>query len=91
MNDSKLRRRVTAVPLHAKQALSGGRGIALPILDLGVRRGWVVSTMPRLVYSMERDPVAGWAMGPVWTGPEDLASTWVRTPDRPARSESLYL
>jgi hypothetical protein len=43
----------------------------------------------------ERDPVpivqeAGWAPGPVWTGVENLASTGIRSPDRPARSESLY-
>jgi len=33
----------------------------------------------------------GWAgPGPVWTGAENLASTGIRSPDRPARSESLY-
>jgi hypothetical protein len=42
-----------------------------------------------------KDPVpvvyeAGWAPGPVWTGAENLASTGIRFPDRPARSESLY-
>jgi len=29
---------------------------------------------------------AGWAAGPVWTGVENLASTGIRYPDRPARS-----
>jgi hypothetical protein len=29
----------------------------------------------------------GWAPGPVWTGVENLASTGIRSPDRPARSE----
>ena len=38
-----------------------------------------------------KDPVpivqqAGWAPGPVWTGAENLASTEIRSPDRPARS-----
>ena len=33
---------------------------------------------------------AGWAPGPVWTGAEYLAPTEIRSPDRPARSESLY-
>jgi len=33
---------------------------------------------------------AGWAPGPVWTGAENLASTGIRSPDRPARSQSLY-
>jgi hypothetical protein len=33
---------------------------------------------------------AGWAPGPVWTAAENLASTGIRSPDRPARSKSLY-
>jgi hypothetical protein len=33
---------------------------------------------------------AGWAPGPVWTGAENLASTGIRSLDRPARSQSLY-
>ena len=42
-----------------------------------------------------KDPVpivqeAGWAPGPVWTGAENLAATGIRSPDRPACSESLY-
>ena len=41
------------------------------------------------------DPVpivqeAGWSPGPVWTGAENLAPTGIRSPDRPAHSESLY-
>jgi hypothetical protein len=28
--------------------------------------------------------------GPVWTGAENLAPTGIRSPDRPARSKSLY-
>jgi len=28
--------------------------------------------------------------GTVWTGTENLATTGIRSPDRPARSESLY-
>jgi hypothetical protein len=27
---------------------------------------------------------------PIWTGAENLASTGIRTPDRPARSKSLW-
>ena len=43
----------------------------------------------------EKDPVhivpeAGRAPRPVWTGAENLATTGIRSPDRPARSESLY-
>ena len=42
-----------------------------------------------------KDPIrivqeAGWTPGPVWTGAENLASTGIRSPDRPARSQSLY-
>jgi hypothetical protein len=32
----------------------------------------------------------GKAPGPVWKGIENLARTGIRSPDRPARSESLY-
>jgi hypothetical protein len=31
-----------------------------------------------------------WAPGPAWTGAENLSLTGIRSPDRPARSESLY-
>jgi len=42
-----------------------------------------------------KDPVpivqeAVWAPEPVWTGAENLASTGIRSPGLPARSESLY-
>ena len=42
-----------------------------------------------------KDPVpivqeAAWAPGPVWTGAENLAPTGIRSPDRSARSQSLY-
>jgi hypothetical protein len=57
--------------------------------------GWVVNSTPRPLYPRERDtvPIAqgtGWDPGRVWTGAEYLASTGIRSPDRPARSESLY-
>ena len=47
------------------------------------------------VLTPENDPVpivqeAGWALGPVWTGAGNLARTGIRSPDCPARSESLY-
>jgi hypothetical protein len=55
----------------------------------------VVNATPRSIYLRERDPVTivqkdGWALGPVWTGAENLAPTMIRSPNRPARSESLY-
>jgi hypothetical protein len=33
---------------------------------------------------------AGWVPGSVWTGAGNLASTGIRSPDRPTRSQSLY-
>jgi hypothetical protein len=55
----------------------------------------VVSSTPRPYFTPGKDPVpivqeAGWAPGPVWTGAENLAPTGIRSPDRPARSQSLY-
>jgi hypothetical protein len=54
-----------------------GRGIALPFLDRGNRRGWVVNSTPQPLFTPGKDPVpivqeAGWASGPVWTA-ENLA------------------
>ena len=42
-----------------------------------------------------KDPVpivqeAAWAPGPVWPGVENLAPIGIRSPDRPAHSQSLY-
>jgi hypothetical protein len=71
------------------------KGIALPFLDHGTRRGWGVSLKSRPLFTPGKDPVpilqeAGWAPQPVWTGAENLAPTGIRSPDRPARSKSLY-
>ena len=73
----------------------GSRGIALPFLDHGTRRGWGVSVTPRPLFTPGKDPVpivqeAGWSPGPVWTGAENLAPTGIRSPDPLARSQSLY-
>jgi len=73
----------------------GSRGIALLFLDHGTRGGWRFSVTPRPLFIPGKDPVpivqeAGWAPGPVWTGAENLAPTRIRSPDRPARSQSLY-
>ena len=53
--------------------------------------GWVVNAH----FTPGKNPVsivkeARWAPGPVWMGAENLAHTGIRSPDRPARSESLY-
>jgi hypothetical protein len=64
--------------------------------NLGARWGWVVSATPWPLYPRETDPVpivyeAEWGPGPVWTDTENLTPhTAIRTPDLPARSESLY-
>jgi hypothetical protein len=54
----------------------------------------VFSATPRMLYPRERSGThcteAGWAPGPVWTGAENLAPTGIRSPDRPAHSQSLY-
>jgi hypothetical protein len=42
------------VPRNRPEGPEGGRGIALVFLDLGARRGWVVSTTPRPLYHWER-------------------------------------
>jgi len=65
-------------------ALRVGRGIALLFHDRGTRRGWVVSSTPRLHFTPGKDPVtiaqeAGWAPGPVWTGAENFAPTGIRS------------
>ena len=71
------------------------RGIALLLHDLGIEDGGGWSTPRHGRFTPRKDPVpivqeAGWAPGPVWTGAENLAPTGIRSPDRPARSESLY-
>jgi hypothetical protein len=54
-----------------------------------------VSVTPRPLFTLGKDPVpivqeAEWAPGPEWTGAENLAHTGIRSPVRPARSQSLY-
>jgi hypothetical protein len=71
-----------------------GGVIALLFLDLGARRWVVVSTTPRPLYPRERPGThctEGWVVlraGLVLC--ENLAPTGIRSPDRPARSQSLY-
>ena len=78
-----------------RTAYRASRGIALPFHDHGTKRGWGVSVTPWPLFIPGKDPVpivqeAGWAPGPVWTGAENLVPTGTRSPDRPARSQSLY-
>ena len=78
-----------------RTAHRGSRCIALPFNDHGTRRGWGVSVTPWPLFTLGKNllPIVqetGWAPGSVWTGVENLASTGIRSPDRPARSQSLY-
>jgi len=56
--------------------------------------GWVVNATPRPLYPRDRRGthcIGGWVgPRPVWTGAENLAPTGIPSPDRPARSDSLY-
>jgi len=64
-------------------------------LTTALEGGEGVNVTPRPLFAHGKDPVpivqeAGWDPGPVWTGAENLAPTGIRSPDRPARSQSLY-
>jgi hypothetical protein len=79
----------------SRTAHRGSRGIALLFHDYGNSRGWGVNFTSRPLFTPGKDPVlivqeAEWAPGLVWTGVENLASTGIRSPDFPARSQSLY-
>ena len=55
----------------------------------------MVSVTPRPFFTPGKDSVpfvqeAGWDPGLVWIGAENLAPTGIRSPDRPALSQSLY-
>jgi len=76
-------------------ALRGSTGIALLFLDHGIRRGWGVSVTTLPLFTPGKDPVptvqeAGWAPGLVWTSVEYLTPATIRSPDCPARIQSLY-
>ena len=71
--------------------MQGGIPLCIPDNHL-----WVMCQRhaPAAVYPT-KDPVpivqeAGWAPGPVWAVAENLAPTGIRSPDRPARNQSLY-
>jgi hypothetical protein len=80
-----------------RTAHRGRKGILVALLfhDHGTRRVWGFSVTPRPLFTPKKDlePIvqeAGWAPTPVWTGAENLAPTGIQSPDRPARSQSLY-
>jgi hypothetical protein len=81
-------------PCTGRTAHRGSRGLALPFIDHGTRRGAGSASRPGRPLP-RKDPVpvvqeAGWAPGLVWTGAENLVPTRIRSLDRPARSQSLY-
>jgi hypothetical protein len=69
-------------------------GTAQLFLNRSTRRGCVVSITPWPPLPRERPGThctGGWVgPGAVCVGAENLASTGIRSPDLPARSESLY-
>ena len=76
-----------------RTAHRGSRDIALLFHDHGTRRGYGVRVMLRPLFTPWKDPVpivqeAGWTPGLVWTGAENLVPTGIRSPDRPALSQS---
>jgi hypothetical protein len=80
-----------------QQATKAQRGVEVYLysfLNLGVRWGGCSTPRPGR-FTSRKDPVpivqeVGWAPGPVGTGVENLVPTEIRSPDRPARSQSLY-
>jgi hypothetical protein len=89
--------KVKFFPKHATQAENRNSGIAILILNLSDRAGWVINAMPWLIHSLEAAPAPivqkpGWAPGPVWMGAEKrkcLSLTGVQTLNHPAHSQSL--
>jgi hypothetical protein len=71
---------------------SGGK--ALLFLDFSSRRGgWSAPRPGRFTPGKDQDPLvheAVFAPGPLWTCAKNIASTGIRSPDRPAHSQSLY-
>jgi len=56
---------------------------------------WVINATVQPLYPRQRDTVSivqetEWVPASVWTSAEYLATTRIRSSDRPARSESLY-
>jgi hypothetical protein len=80
---------------QATKALRESRGIALLGFWTSALEGGEASASRPGRFLPPKDPVpmvqkVGWASGPVWAGAGNLASTEIRSPDRPARSQSLY-
>jgi hypothetical protein len=81
--------------LHLEEKLFFPEDTTLLFLGHGTIRGWGVSVKRRPLFTSGKNLVpivqeAGWAPRSVWTGAENLSPTGIRSPDRPARSQSLY-
>jgi len=89
------------VQRHAPAVLPPGKTIFHRIGDwVGPRAGldgwalgpvWMGGPWGRSGWVAPRAGLDGWALGPVWMDVENLALTGIRSPHRPARSESPYL
>lgn len=71
------------------------KGTDLLFFKLGARWGWMVNEKAQLLHSSERAQVttvkdAGWTLGLVWTGAENLICSGIQSLDRPTHSMSLY-
>jgi hypothetical protein len=66
-----------------KHAEREGNGKALPIIDLGARRGWAINTT-QMPYPQEKRTsthcTARWDSEPEWANTENLSPTGVLTP-----------
>jgi hypothetical protein len=82
-------------PITGHKGPSGGVAVELYSFSTSALEGggWSAPSPGR--FTPRKDPVpivqkAGWAPGPVWTCAKNLAPTGIRSPDRPARSQSVY-
>jgi len=86
------------VKFSLEQATKAQRGVDIQrysFFNLGPKMGVGGQGHALAALPTGKDPVpivweAGWIPEPVWTSAENLAPTGIRSPDRPARSESLY-
>jgi hypothetical protein len=77
-------------PLRESRGIALSFPVKLGTVDGG---GWSTPRPGRLYHGKDPVPIiqdAGWVSEPVWIGAENFASTAIRSPDLPARSESLY-
>ena len=81
-----------SLPLRAKQAQRGGRGIAVPIVYLGDRKrvGGQRQAPAALAPFKRRITHLIWAFRPSCLSPEKSRSHWDSDPRPPDSTESLY-